>query len=91
MVRTPRRLLTADEVRRLRQDELLLVSGNRKPVRTQRWCWQRPPVPALAGMLGAARVQPVALPVAAMTAATRQSGSSLRDRLRMLDDEDDDD
>lgn len=38
---TARRLLTADEVRRLRQDELLIVSGNRKPVRTKRWCWRQ--------------------------------------------------
>jgi len=87
---TARRLLTADEVRRLRQDELLIVSGNRKPVRTRRWCWERPPVPALARALGPARVQPVALPVgAAASASTRRPGASLRDRLRALDEEDD--
>jgi len=76
-------------VRRLRQDELLLVSGNQKPVRTGRWFWERPPVPARAMALGPARVQPVALPVAAaVVASTRRSGASLRDRLRALDADD---
>jgi type IV secretion system protein VirD4 len=86
---TARRLLTADEVRRLRQDELLIVSGNRKPVRTKRWFWERPPAPARAMALGPARVQPVALPaVAVATRAGRPAGESLRDRLRALDEDD---
>jgi hypothetical protein len=78
-------------VRRLRQDELLLVSGNQKPVRTGRWFWERPPVPARAIALGPARVQPVALPVAAaVSAAGRRSETSLRDRLRTLDEDEND-
>jgi type IV secretory pathway TraG/TraD family ATPase VirD4 len=89
---TGRRLLTADEVRRLRQDELLIVSGNRKPVRTKRWCWERPPRPARAGVLGPARVRPVALPAtpAAASAAGPQAGTGLLDRLRALDEDDHD-
>ncbi len=76
------------QVRRLCQDELLIVSGNRKPVRTKRWFWERPPVPALAMALRPARVQPVALPVAAGVAdAGRRSETSLLDRLRALDEE----
>jgi len=83
--------LTADEVRRLRQDELLIVTGNRRPVRAGRWFWGRPPRPAVAGALGPARVQPAALPVAAAaaSAAGRRSETSLRDRLRALDEADD--
>jgi type IV secretion system protein VirD4 len=84
---TARRLLTADEVRRLRQDELLIVSGNRKPVRTKRWCWQRPPQPAGAKALGPARVQPVALPAAAVSATRGQARTSLLDRLRALEED----
>jgi type IV secretory pathway TraG/TraD family ATPase VirD4 len=87
---TARRLLTADEVRRLGQDELLIVSGNRKPVRTKRWCWERPSQPARATALGPARVQPVALPaVAVAMRAERPAGEGLRDRLRALDEDDD--
>jgi type IV secretory pathway TraG/TraD family ATPase VirD4 len=88
---TARRLLTADEVRRLGQDELLIVSGNRKPVRTGRWFWDRPPQPARAGASGPTRVQPVALPVEATAdASPHRPGASLRDRLRALDEDDED-
>jgi type IV secretory pathway TraG/TraD family ATPase VirD4 len=83
---TVQRLLTSDDVRWLRQDGLLVVCGNRKPVQTKRWCWQRPPVPARAMASGPARLQPVA---AAVAAAGRGSETSLRDRLRALDKQDD--
>lgn len=37
--RTPRRLLTADEVRRLRRDETLVIISNYRPIRAERWFW----------------------------------------------------
>jgi len=49
-----RRLFTGDEVRRMRQDTLLMVTGNRPPVQVRKRRWERPPCAGQATALGAA-------------------------------------
>ena len=87
--RSGRRLLTADEVRRLRADELLVVSGNRKPIKAGRWFWREAPRPATVGALGEVQVQSPALSSAGSQTVTA-ARSGLRARLRALDGEDGD-
>jgi len=83
---TSRRLMTADEVRRLSREELLIVSENRRPIKVGRWFWAQPPNEARARGLGQANVavpSPVLPP-----APTPRSAASLRDRLQHLDERD---
>ncbi|MGH2364373.1 MAG: type IV secretory system conjugative DNA transfer family protein [Chloroflexota bacterium] len=47
-----RRLLTADEARRIGQDEALIIVTNRRPIRSKRYFWKEPPKTATAGSLG---------------------------------------
>jgi type IV secretory pathway TraG/TraD family ATPase VirD4 len=47
-----RRLLTADEVRRIGDDEALLIVANYKPIRARRAFWNEPPNAAADGQLG---------------------------------------
>lgn len=78
---TARRLLTADEVRRIGQEETLIIVGNRRPIRAGRWWWREPPCTAGTRALG--REQAIAVPVPA-----QQPGRpSLAERLRELDEE----
>ncbi|HLG74396.1 MAG TPA: type IV secretory system conjugative DNA transfer family protein [Chloroflexota bacterium] len=52
---TQRRLMTADEVRRIDDDEALLIIANYKPIRARRVFWDKDPNPASSGQLGEAR------------------------------------
>ena len=68
-----RRLLTADEVRRIGDHEMLILVSNLRPIRARREFWDRAPVTAFAPPLGPERLaSPVPQP--------------LRQRLRELDD-----
>lgn len=51
----PRPLLTGDEVRRLPADEMLVVTGNRPPLRLRKRVYDLAPCQAEAGCLGEAR------------------------------------
>jgi type IV secretion system protein VirD4 len=81
----PRRLLTADEVRRLPREETLVISSNYRPIRAQRWFWtaaaQAAPATAL-GEAQALRPEPLS--------SSEASFGALREKLRRLDEEDDD-
>jgi len=82
---TPRRLLTADEVRRLGRDELLVLVSNLRPIRARRWFWAEPPQTAAAPRLGAARaLVPPDPPLPPASPAAR----ALAEKLRQLDEED---
>ena len=61
---TQRRLLTADEVRRLADDEELLIIANYRPIRARRAFWNAPPQPAAVGALGPEQTLVVREPVA---------------------------
>jgi len=60
---TQRRLLTADEVRRIGDDEALLIVANFKPIRVRTALWTAPPRPAGGGPLGAEQPRVVREPV----------------------------
>jgi type IV secretion system protein VirD4 len=81
---TPRRLLTADEVRRLRRDETVVIIANYRPIRAGRWCWDAVAKTAPATALGEARaLQP------APSASSSSPFESLREKLQHLDEEED--
>mgnify|MGYP001418042625 CR=1 FL=1 len=61
---TQRRLLTADEVRRIGDDEALLIIANYKPIRARRVFWDQEPNPAEVGVLGQTQAMVVREPVA---------------------------
>jgi len=61
---TQRRLLTADEVRRIGDSEALLIIANYRPIRARRAFWNAPPRPAAAGALGPEQTLVVREPVA---------------------------
>jgi type IV secretory pathway TraG/TraD family ATPase VirD4 len=52
---TQRRLMTADEVRRIGDDEALLIIANYKPIRARRAFWDEAPNTAPASQLGEAQ------------------------------------
>lgn len=62
-VRRP--LLTADEVRRIGEDELLVLIGNRRPARVKKQWWTADPVTAQHGGLGPAQGVAAQAPAAA--------------------------
>lgn len=67
---TGRRLLTADEVRRVGRDELLIITENRRPIRAGKWRWDQPPNPAAATALGDA--QSAATPLSSAAPPSRR-------------------
>ena len=77
-----RRLLTADEVRRIGRDECLLIISNLRAIRARREFWDRLPNPAEASGLGKAQL-------ARKVERTTRPPSNiryLRDQLRRLED-----
>ncbi len=79
-----RRLLTADEVRRIGQAETLLIVGNRRPIRAGRWWWREAPCTAGTRALGWEQAMTVLVP-----SASKPGRPSLAERLRELDEDDD--
>lgn len=59
-----RRLLTADEVRRLGSGQSLVITGNRKPMLLDKLFYAMPPNTASTTALGTAQAGPIALPMA---------------------------
>ena len=60
---TQRRLMTADEVRRIGDDEALVIVSNFRPMRVRRIHWDEPPNPARVGSLGPEHAMVVREPV----------------------------
>jgi type IV secretion system protein VirD4 len=97
--RMARRLLTADEVRRMEHDQCVIVVANQRPIFARRWRWSHGAREAPAFSLGAAKaaaLPPPAKPAPTSTgsptsAAAAPPKPTLRDlktKLERLDDED---
>jgi type IV secretory pathway TraG/TraD family ATPase VirD4 len=56
--------MTADEVRRIGDDEALVIVSNFKPMRVRRIHWDEPPNPARVGSLGPEHAMVMREPVA---------------------------
>jgi type IV secretion system protein VirD4 len=96
--RLARRLLTADEVRRMGHDQCVIVVANQRPIFARRWWWSHGAREAPAFALGpakAAALPPPAKPAPPSTSPTSAASvppkPTLRDlktKLERLDDED---
>jgi type IV secretory pathway TraG/TraD family ATPase VirD4 len=94
--RLARRLLTADEVRRMGHDQCVVVVANQRPVFARRWWWNAAARAAPAFALGpakAAALPPPAKPAPPSTSPPpstppKPALGDLADKLKHLDDED---
>jgi len=97
--RMARRLMTADEVRRMRHDECVVVVANQRPIFARRWWWSHGAREAPAFALGPAKAAALPPPATPAPPSTTSPASppptppkpTLRDlktQLERLDDED---
>jgi type IV secretion system protein VirD4 len=84
---TSRRLLTADEVRRLGRDETLVIVSNLRPIRAQRWFWSAVSKAAPTRALKGAQVL---LPPVPSSPLPPVPFSRLREQLQQLDQDKED-
>lgn len=57
-----RRLLQANEIRQIGQDQMIVISGNRSPLWLHKYHWDQPPCTATARSLGEAQVAKFSMP-----------------------------
>jgi type IV secretion system protein VirD4 len=84
---SPRRLLTADEVRRIGDDQALLIISNLPPILSRRQHWDWPPSAARTAGLGREQAAPLPDPARATTGRLPANITHLRAKLRELEEE----
>ena len=86
--RMARRLMTADEVRRMGHDECVVVVANQRPIFARRWWWSHGAREAPAFALGPAKAAALPPPTSPARTPPKPTLRDLKTRLERLDDED---